>query len=162
MPMPDKMGLTFTPAEITTLHTHFTDILALINSKKVVQLTKDERQSALSISEKRLPYVQNAIDVLASDFVDLRPGFLPYADAVNDMQASSDLRALSSIRDEVNDRMIDFSMASEHFAYQYMRIFYNNAKQAQAVNTPGADTVVNALAPLFEGQGVPGGATPTP
>ena len=49
--------------------------------------------------------------------------------------------------------MIDFAMASEHFAYQYMRVFYNGAKQALAVNTPGADTVVNALSPLFEGQG---------
>ena len=49
--------------------------------------------------------------------------------------------------------MIDFSLASEHFAYEYMREFYHTAKRAQAVNTPGADTVVEALAPLFEGQG---------
>ena len=49
--------------------------------------------------------------------------------------------------------MIDFAMASEHFAYQYMRKFYVMAKEGQEVNTPGADTVVEALAPLFEGQG---------
>jgi len=49
--------------------------------------------------------------------------------------------------------MIDFAMASEHFAYEYMREFYEVAKRAQSVNTPGADTVIEALSPLFEGQG---------
>jgi len=32
--------------------------------------------------------------------------------------------------------LIDFSLASEHFAYEYMRIFYATAQQAQKVNTP--------------------------
>ena len=85
-----------------------------------------------------------------------------FPDAENDLSVSTYFRTVANLRNEVTDRMVDFAMASEHFAYQYMRVFYNNAKQAQAVNTPGADTVVNALSPLFEGQGGQPPVVPNP
>lgn len=160
--MPDKMGITFTPEEIDDMTDHFNGILAIMNAKKVVQLTAEERKGAQSASETRIPYIQQAIEILAPDFVNLQPGFLSLADATNDWEATSELRALAALRAEVNDRMTDFAMASEHFAYQYMRVFYSNAKQALAVSTPGADTVVDALSPLFEGQGDSGNPTPNP
>jgi len=78
------------------------------------------------------------------------------------LQAATAMRALAKLRNEVNDRMIDFPLAFEHFAYQYTRKFYAIAKEAQSVNTPGADTVVEALAPLFEGQGDGGDPEPLP
>jgi hypothetical protein len=68
---------------------------------------------------------------------------LHLTDPKNDLQASTQLRDLAALRNEVNDRMVDFAMASEHFAYLYMRKFYKTAQEAQSVNTPGADTVVD-------------------
>ncbi len=162
MPMPDKMGLEFTPAEMTDLNAHFDGILTIMNNKKVVQLTAEERQGAQSASEKRLPYIQNAITTLAPNFPNLQPNFLILADADKDFNVSVQLRELAAKRNEVNDRMIDFSLASEHFAYIYMRKFYALAKEGQEVNTPGADTVVEALAPLFEGQGDQPDPVPNP
>lgn len=162
MPMPDKMGVAFTPTEIQDIKDHFTGILTIINGKKIVQLTAEERQAAQAASDTRLPYVDNAINSLAIDFPNLLPGFLSQADAENDMDTSVQFRDIANLRNEVNDRMIDFGMASEHFAYQFMRVFYNSAKQALAVNTPGADTVVNTLSPLFEGQGIKNPVPPTP
>jgi len=153
MPMPSEMGLEFTPVEVQDMLNHFNGILAIMNAKKVVQLTAKERQGAQSVSEIRFPYTENAIHNLAPTFPNLQPSFLSLADAEKDFSASSDLRSLANVRNEVNDRMIDFAMASEHFAFEYMRQFYHNAQRAQGVNTPGADTVVEALAPLFEGQG---------
>lgn len=151
--MPSEMGLDFTAAEITTLEGHFNGILTIMNAKKVVQLTAKERQGALSVSDKRFPFTENAINNLAPAFPNLQPPFLALSTAEADFSASYKLRTLANLRNEVNDRMIDFSFASEHFAYEYMREFYHTAQRAQAVNTPGADTVVEALAPLFEGQG---------
>ena len=162
MPMPSEMGLEFTPVEITDLNTHFDAILTIMNNKKVVQLTAEERQGAQSASEKRLPYIQNAITTLAPDFPNLQPNFLKLTDATADLKASVQLRELAAKRNEVNDRMIDFEMASEHFAYIYMRKLYAIAKEGQEVNTPGADTVVTALAPLFEGQGDQPNPVPNP
>lgn len=153
MPMPSEMGLEFTPAEITDLNTAFDAILTIINGKKIVQLTAEERQAAQSASETRMPYIDNTINNLAPAFPTLQPGYLTLSNAEKDLNASLQLRGLAAKRNEVNDRMIDFAMASEHFAYQYMRKFYSNAQEAQSVNTPGADTVVAALSPLFEGQG---------
>lgn len=34
--------------------------------------------------------------------------------------------------------------------YQYIRKFYSVVKETQEVNTPGADTVVEAISPLLE------------
>lgn len=162
MPMPSEMGLEFTPAEITALTGHFEGILTIMNAKKVVQLTAKERQGAQSASETRFPYINNAIANLAPAFPALQPGFLPIANAEKDLAAASTLRDLTTLRNEVNDRMIDFAMASEHFAYQYMRKFYKIAQEAQAVNTPGADTVVDALKPLFEKEKDGSEPVPTP
>lgn len=150
MPMPSQMGLSFTDTEITDLNTHFDAILTIMNNKKVVQLTPKERQGAQAASEIRMPYIDNAIAVLAPAFPNLQPNFLTLADATKDLGAATVLRDLAAKRNEVNDRMIDFAMASEHFAYLYMRKFYSMAQEAQDVNTPGADTVVDALSPLFE------------
>ena len=162
MPMPSEMGLEFTPAEITDLNTAFDAILTIVNAKKIVQLTAEERQAAQSASETRLPYIDNAINNLAPAFPALQPGYLTLSSVTKDFSASIQLRGLAAKRNEVNDRMIDFAMASEHFAYQYMRKFYTNAQEAQSVNTPGADTVVDALSPLFEGQGVKNPPVPNP
>lgn len=162
MPMPSEMGLEFTPAEITALSGHFEAILTIMNAKKVVQLTAKERQGAQSASEKRFPYVQNAIINLAPAFPKLQPNYLDFAEAQKDFGAANDLRTLTALRNEVNDRMIDFAMASEHFSYLYTRHFYANAQKAQGVNTPGADTVVEALSPLFEGQGEQNDAVDNP
>ena len=153
MPMPSEMGISFTPTEIQDIRDHLNGILTIMNNKKVVQLTATERQAAQSASEKRFPYIQNAIKNLAPAFPNLQPNFLKLSDAEIDYDTSFQLRSLVGLRNEVSDRMIDFSMASEHFAYQYMRELYDQAKRAQAINTPGADTIVEALAPLFEGQG---------
>lgn len=150
MPMPDQMGITLSPAEVQDIKDHFTAILTIINAKKVVQLTPKERQGAQSASEIRIPYIENAINNLAPAFPNLQPNFLTLADAQINLDSSMAFREMTGLRNEVNDRMIDFAMASEHFAYQYMRKFYNTAQQAQDINTPGADTVVEALSPLFE------------
>ena len=160
--MPDQMGVNFTSIEIQDIKDHFTGILTIINNKKLVQLTAEERRASMSASEIRLPYMDNAINNLSVTFSNLQPGFMSHANALKDMDVTTTFRDISNLRNEVVDRMLDFEMASEHFAYQYMRIFYNGAKTAQAVSTPGADVVVEALAPLFENQGVQNPPAPTP
>ncbi len=161
MPMPTEMGVDFTAQEIADLQNHFNGILSIMNAKKVVQLTAKERQSTQSIADERFPYTENAINNLAPMFPALQPGFLSLTDAQADFSAAYKLRSLTNLRNEVNDRMVDFSLASEFFAYQYMREFYNVAKRAQDTNTTGADTVVDALKGLFEAQG-DSNNTPTP
>lgn len=162
MPMPDKMGFEISEPDKTTILTALNTALSTLNAIKIVQLTPEERKGAQSASETRLPYIQNAINNLAPQFPALQPPFLSHAEAERDVATTVTLREIDTTIKEIVDRFTDFSLASEHFAYQYMRKFYAIAQEAQAVNTPGADTVVGALSPLFEGQGEAGGENPTP
>ncbi len=160
--MPDKMGYVLTPIQKADINTALDTVLSILNSVKTVQLKPEERVAAQSASETRLPYIEMAIKELAPAYTNLQPPFLSLADASNDLQMSFDLRSIITRLAEVSDRYVDFSLASEHFAYEYMRKYYAIAQEGQGVNTPGADTSVNALSPLFEGQGEKNVPAPNP
>jgi hypothetical protein len=162
MPMPSEMGIAIPAAVKTAIINDLTNALTALNGIKVVQLTTNERQGAQSIAEKRFPYVQKGIKGLAPAYPNLQPGFLPFSSAENDLDSTQDISQILLIVKEIIDRFTDFGLASEHFAYLYVRKFYAIAQEAQAVNTPGADTVVSELSPLFEGQGQSNAASPTP
>ena len=129
MPIPDKMGIVFTDAEMTEIMNHFNGILSVINAKKVVQLTAEERKAAQSASDIRYPYIQNAIKTLAVNFPNLQPGFLSVTDAQNDLQTTTDFRELAALRNEVTDRMVDFAMAANTLLTNTCACFITVPKQ---------------------------------
>jgi hypothetical protein len=151
--MPDKMGFEFTGTQKGDIITGLDVALTTLNSIKVVQLTPTERKGAQSIAEGRLPYVHNAINNLAPAYPNLQPPFLQLSEANINATMAYDIEEILLKVKEILDRFTDFGLASEHFAYQYVRKFYSIAKEGQEVSTPGADTVVSELSPLFEGQG---------
>jgi hypothetical protein len=153
MPLPSQMGVNISPADVTTIQNALNTALRTLNGIQVVQLTVEERGKMQSMSETRFPYTQKAIETLAPQFPNLQPPFMPLADAQADLETSLTLREINVLVKEINDRFTDFALASERYAYLYMRKFYAIAKEGQAVNTPGADTVVSELSPLFEGMG---------
>jgi hypothetical protein len=153
------MGIAIPGPTKTVILTDLNNALAALNALKVVQLTASERQGAQSIAQGRFPYVQAGIKALAPTYPNLQPNFLNLVTADTDLQTAQDLMEIMLVVKEITDRFTDFGLASEHFAYQYVRKFYAIAKEAQSVNTPGADTVVAELAPLFAGQG---SENPTP
>ena len=160
--MPDKMGYTFTPAEKTTIVDALNTVLNILNAKKVVQLTKSERSKSQSIGNTRMPYVQQTIRHLAPQFQLLQPRYMSLPDAQNDIAMTEDMTEIMNLVTETFDRYTDFSIASEHFAYLYFRNYYAVAKSALDRNTPGADTVVNAIKPLFAMNDSPNETVPNP
>ena len=153
MPMPSEMGYQIAAPEKAAIINALNTALNTLNAIKIVQLTAKERKTVQTASEKRMPYIEHAINTLAPQFPNLQPGFLSIADARNDLETAATLREINVLIKEISDRYTDFSLASEHFAYQYMRKFYAMAKEAQPINTPGADTVLSELGPLFEKHG---------
>ena len=153
MPMPDQMGFEFTGTQKQDIINSLSSCLTTLNGIKTVQLTGSERQGAQSLAEGRFPYVQKAVDNLAPTYPNLQPGFMDLPTAQRNLTMSIDMGEILLVVKEIVDRFTDFGLASEHFAYEYMRKLYEQAKSAQSVNTPGADVVVNELAPLFEKQG---------
>lgn len=165
--MPDEMGVEFTAVELGTITSGIQQAITAITTKKVVQLTATERQGGQSVAETRQPYVHKAIENFAPTYPSLQPGFLPLADAKSNLRASEQMNEAKMLAIELMDRILDFGLASEHFAYLYTRKLYNVAKEAQGTKTPGADTVVDELKGLFENQGqtnepAPNPVTPSP
>jgi len=60
---------------------------------------------------------------------------------------------------EINDRLTDLGINAENIIYKSMRHSYATA-QTQEGQMPGADVLIEALAPLFADQG--GNPTPEP
>ena len=162
MAMPNEMGYAIPPAIKASIIAGLTSALTDLNNIKIVQLESKERQGAQSIAETRYPYVQKGIKILAPTYANLQPNFLSLATADTNLQTSEDITEIMMLVKEIADRFVDFGLASEHFAYEYLRKFYEIAKSAQSTNAPGADTVVSELAPLFEKQGATNKPAPTP
>lgn len=161
MPMPTEMGLEFTAVEQGPILSGIQQAIDAIKAKKIVQLTAAERQGGQSVAETRQAYVHKAIENLAPSYPALQPGFLPLASAKSDLKTAEFMNTVMLLVKELSDRAIDFGLAAEHHSYLYTRKFYAIAKEAQPTNTPGADTVVEELASLFEQQGS-NSETPTP
>ncbi len=165
MPMPSEMGIAIPQPDKDIIINALNTALNTLNALKVVQLTAQERQGAQSIADTRFTYVQKGLKALAPAYPNLQPNFLDLATADTDLETTQDLLEIMLVVKEITDRFTDFSLASEHFAYQYLRKFYAIAQEAQSINTPGADTVVAELSPLFAGQGEEDNepmSTPTP
>ena len=155
MPMPEKMGYVFTDLQKQTIIANLQEIVTIITGIKKVQLTAKERQGASSVDNVRLPYVIKG-EQLAQTYVELRPGYLSLADCTNNLKTTQDGVEIKNHVNQMVDVLTDFLLAEEHFAFEYMRKFYNNGKEAEGTPTPGVDAVIDALAPLFEKQGSSG------
>ncbi len=152
MPIPDKMGYAFTGTQKQDIIDHLKGINVIMNSIKPVQLSIEEHHNVSTIDNTRLPFVIQG-EQLAQSYTALRPSFLLLADCTNDVKMTQDMKEIFNYLAETTDVLTDFSMCSENYAYKYMRELYENAKRAKGSNTPGVDTIIAALSPLFEKQG---------
>jgi hypothetical protein len=145
MPMPSQMGYKFTPQQKADVISALKFVLDTLNSIKVVQLTEAERLKANPVSDKRLPYVQQTFKGLAPQYPKLQPRYLPFAANADNFEMMEAMREIMPLVKEISDRYTDFSIASQHFAFQYMVHFYKTSLQ-----TPLGEEPAKALAPLFK------------
>src|SRR3972149_11433593 len=91
MPMPAEMGFEFTGTEKQDIINHFLTGIAILNAKRIVQLTSTERQEGQSVAETREPYVDKGINTLAPDFPNLQPGYLSFSDALKNQKMTGEI-----------------------------------------------------------------------
>ena len=144
MPMPNQMEHRFTPQQYTDVINALKTAIDTLNSLQMVQLSPPERRKAHAVSNNRLPYVQQTIETLAPNYPELQPPYLSLAANTANFEMMEMLRHIMLLVQELNDRYTDFSIASQHNAFTYVRHFYASAKQA-----PKGKVVCQALSPLF-------------
>ena len=144
MPMPNQMEHRFTPQQYAGVINALKTAIDTLNSLQVVQLTPPERRKAQAVSDKRLPYVQQTFNSLAPNYPQLQPPYLSLANNTANFEMMEMLREIMPLVHELNNRYTDFSIASQHNAFVYVRHFYASAKR-----TPKGKLVCQTLSPLF-------------
>lgn len=150
MPIPIKLGVKFTAEELELANKLLNDLMALFNSKATVNLTKDERKAAQSVSEGRLPFVERCYNDLLPNYKAFVPNFTDQESATFDYEYMQQTRSLILPTTMLLEIVTDHHLASGQLSYQTMRDYYHTAQRGAERNVPGADTVVDSLAPLFE------------
>lgn len=149
------MGVDLTPAEVTAIDDHFNAIIQIFGDKMAINLTDKERQSVRSVAEGRKPYMDKTFDTLAPNNKVLQPGYLDFNEDLTNYNYARKLRGILPQARKLMEILEDHAYSAENLGFVYMLKFYNNAKEARDTNTPGAESVVAELAPLFEQTNTP-------
>lgn len=162
MPIPLKLGVEFTPAEITAMNNAAKLISDTILAKIVLNLSAAERQGLSKAGDNRLIYVAKSISEYGVDFPALNGIGYSLTDASKDLNTYGALNSVLTLITEATDRVTDLQMVASHFMFDFMTDQYANAERYKDKNVPGADTVYNGLKTAFEGQGPQNVTPPTP
>ncbi len=117
-----------------------------------VTISKAEGEHLNGIDNKRLPYVQRAVNEFAGAYPLLVSKRVSAARAEKLFDALVFLRELDGQLAEFQDRRGDLSTNIEELLYRFMRDMYDDAKKYEG-DIEGADVVKAYLGELFEGQG---------
>lgn len=169
MPVPTNMGVSLTDTQLEDAKLSLQSVKDQLNGLISINLTKPERSAIQSVSDERLPFVQRTFDDLIGNNRNLLPPFSDLDEAKANYAYMVQTGSLKVLLLQVLEILSDHELASGALAFEYMRDFYDVAKRAAERNVPGADSVVDALSPLFEranpGATVPpvtdGGSNPT-
>ena len=155
----NQINIEFTPLQETAINNDFADIDT--NFPFAVNMTKGERGSTPNIDNERYPYAQRTMDIHAPNNPNLVSGFAgTYAQAQTDWHLMSQCEQFKQKALMLIEKLNDTQHIAASEVFKFMRQFYATAKQAAENNVPGADSVVDDLKSLFEGQGTPGEIPP--
>lgn len=150
MPIPIKMGIDLSPEEEAAFDKAINDAIDILVRKMPINLTDVERQSVRSVAEGRKPYMDKTYDSLGRNNPLLHPGYLTFEEEQTNYNYSRKLRQRFPQLYKLLEVVEDHAFSAENLSFKWLRKFYNNAQEARDTNTPGAESVVAELSPLFE------------
>jgi hypothetical protein len=154
MPLDPNLDFNFTLPDQTALHGALDAALLILNmpATPYVNLTNEERKKTPSISAARLPYVHDAVSNILPVFPALASPSIPLARATTLYELAAFIQTLRPKMAELNDRLTDLGINAENLVYTSMTDSYDTAKRQEG-RMPGADVLIEAIAPLFADQG---------
>jgi hypothetical protein len=153
MAIPMQFGIPFTPAEVATIQTSLQSIITIFESKMNFNMSNEERKLISSVGNKREPYIMRSINNYAVQFPNLSGQAYPHSLAAIDLNNYELTNMLASPLARIEELRTEMHMVSGHFAYEFMRDQYDNAKRYRSNNVAGAQVVYDGLKDCFEGQG---------
>jgi hypothetical protein len=160
MATPAQYGIPFTPAEEAVIQAAYQSVLTILQSKVNFNMTDEERQGLSKVGMERAPYVLKSINDYAQQFVNLNGQAYPLALASVDLANYGLTSTMLTTLGLLTEITTEIQMVSGHFAFEFMRDQYENAKRYRGNNVAGAQVVYDGLKGCFEGQGPQNPATP--
>lgn len=161
MPVPVKLGVAFTPAEITAMQDAAKLISDTIKAKVLINLSEEERQTLSKVGDNRFAFAAKSIKEYGVEFPQFNGIAYPIADADNDFNTYGEMGALLSLMQEATERATELQMVAGHFMFQFLTDQYANAERNLNRNVAGAQVVYDGLKACFEGQGPQNPTPPT-
>ena len=156
-----NLSVAISPADQTAIMTALDTALTTLNGVQIVTLSPKERQETPGVQEGRAAYVINAINVLGPSYPDLVGKAVSTASAADALSSFGFLEEMITKLAEINDRAADLGLNLQNTAYNYTTDLYYTAER-YVDDVPGADIVVQEIAPLFAEQGNHNPAPATP
>lgn len=154
-----NINTTFSNAQLNNINDAITTILNNLPVK--FNLTKQERQSLQNIADERYPFAKRGIEIHGPNNPTLVTGFAgTQAEATSDLTFFDQSETIKLKLLKVIEIVTDTQQVAGSEAYTWLRNLYETAQMAAKNQVPGADSVVDDLAPLFANQG--GGGDPLP
>ncbi len=149
MPVPTKLGISFTPAEAAAMQAAAQVIIDTIESKRELNLSNAERKKLSKMGAKRMAYVQKSILELGPGYPQFNPLAYTLTDAQNDLATSLVLETILTKLTEASELAVEMKMVAGHFCYLFMRKQYEIAQVNKNENVTGAQVVVDELKAAF-------------
>ena len=154
-----KINTTFSPLQSAAIDAAIAAILA--NLPAQFNLTKEERTELPNISDERYPYAQRGIEIHGPNNPILVSGFAgTQAEATSDFTFYNQSENIIQRLLQVVEIVTDTQHVAGSEAFVWLRELYRSSKAAAENQVPGADSVVDDLKSLFDGQGTPGEIPP--
>jgi len=153
MSLPTELGVSFTPAEVSTMKAALDSVITIIRSKKTLNLSNTERKSVPKIGNDRLPFAHKSIKTYGVDYPALNGLAYPFSMAAADMETYNALVEVMTKIKETSEVTEEMQMVAGHFCLKFMKDQYHNAKRYLGDNVAGAQVVYDGLKPCFEQHG---------
>lgn len=153
MPLPLKLGVTFSDAEVADMKAGMQVVINTIHSKIIANLSVKERSDLSKLGPERIPYAEKSIGIYGIDYPQFNPLAYLFADAQKDAETYAQMQQVISKLKECGEVATELQMLAGHFVYLFMRKQYENGQSNVDENVPGAQVIVDGLKGAFEGQG---------
>ena len=147
------MPFTSSPLTVTTpIQTAVAAAIAQLRAQAAasgaVNITKAEKGN-LSINDIREPYVKRMLNQHAVNVPGIVPNFISLANATTRFNNANYFRSVSIQLKQIAEIFDDMSFNEDVPCYKDFRHMYATAKLGADNNLPGADAIVDDIAPLF-------------
>ena len=146
----NRLSWVLTPAKISAVKNALDALDTALDG--LVGLTPKERQTIVKLASGNKPFVDD-VNTFANAGKDYFPKHISLVEFQKDYDLYNQIDSFSARLETLTRKVVDTQMLAGHEALVAGLRYYEGSKSALEDGDPGAQAVVDRLAPRFDGQG---------